>query len=265
MLEFVEAHETLVRLGVFGSALLVFLVLEFITPRRKTNMQRGRRWVSNFSIVALNAILLNITGFLVGVSAAVLAENYGWGIFNNIGAPQIVAILGSIIILDLAIYWQHRIFHEVPVLWRLHRLHHSDVEYDVSTALRFHPVEIIMSYFIKFAVTLVLGAPLVALIIFEIILNAAAMFNHSNLNIPQSLDKILRTVLVTPDMHRVHHSVHIHEANSNYGFNISVWDRLFGSYTAQPKDGHLDMQIGMSRFRESKEQTLGALLGQPLK
>ena len=264
MIELLTSYEGWIRLVSFLSVFVFFIVLETIVPRRKQTQLRALRWTSNLSLVFISSVLLKAVALIIGINAAIYANTHQLGLFNNIDAPDIVAVIASIVLLDFVIYWQHRFSHEIPIIWRLHRLHHSDIEYDTTTALRFHPAEIILSYFVKFAAVLLIGVPVTALILFEIILNATAMFNHSNLKLPLGFDKILRQFIVTPDMHRVHHSVYPNETNSNYGFNIPLWDRLFGSYIAQPKDGHEQMEIGLYEFRSKKQQTLPALLKQPL-
>jgi sterol desaturase/sphingolipid hydroxylase (fatty acid hydroxylase superfamily) len=193
------------------------------------------------------------------------AETRGWGLFNLMAVPAWVGVVSSVVVLDLAIYLQHVLFHAVPVLWRLHRMHHADLEFDVSTGLRFHPLEILLSMLIKFTVIVALGAPAVAVLIFEVLLNATSMFNHGNVRIPTSLDRTLRWIVVTPDMHRVHHSILSRETNSNFGFNLPWWDRLFGTYWAQPTAGHDGMTIGIEQFREPRELGLDRMLLQPFR
>ena len=194
-----------------------------------------------------------------------IAQDNGWGLFNIIDLPSWVAILLSVIVLDLVIYLQHVIFHAVPALWRLHRMHHADLEFDVTTGLRFHPVEILLSMGVKLAVVVALGPPAVAVLIFEVLLNATAMFNHSNIRLPPFADRVLRLVLVTPDMHRVHHSVRPEETNSNFGFNLPWWDRLLGTYKAQPSAGHEEMSIGIEQFRTRRDLWLDRMLVQPVR
>ncbi|MGE0630234.1 MAG: sterol desaturase family protein [Hyphomicrobiaceae bacterium] len=195
---------------------------------------------------------------------ALIAEERGWGLFNVIGAPMWLAFIVSVLALDLAIYLQHVMFHAVPALWRLHRMHHADLEFDVTTGLRFHPVEILLSMGIKLAVVAALGPPAAAVLVFEVLLNATAMFNHSNIRIPAQVDRALRLIVVTPDMHRVHHSIHPSETNSNFGFNLPWWDRLLGTYRAQPREGHEGMTIGIEQFRTKRDLWLDRMLVQPL-
>ena len=200
---------------------------------------------------------------VAAVGTALWAERNDFGLLNLLGLTGPVAFLGAIVLLDLAIYWQHRIFHVVPLFWRLHRVHHADEELDVTTGVRFHPIEIVLSALIKIAVVALLGAGAVAVMLFEILLNATSMFNHANIRLPLALDRVLRLVIVTPDMHRVHHSVHMEETNSNYGFNLTWWDRLFGSYIADPRDGHNAMLLGLHEFRADSARRLGKLLSLP--
>jgi sterol desaturase/sphingolipid hydroxylase (fatty acid hydroxylase superfamily) len=201
---------------------------------------------------------------IAGMGAALLAQEEGWGLFNVLSfVPRWTAVLASILVLDLAIYGQHVVFHKVPFLWRLHRVHHTDIDLDATSGVRFHPLEIALSLALKLAVIAALGAPVVAVVAFEVLLNAAALFNHANVRLSLGLDRVLRRVIVTPDMHRVHHSVHRDETDSNFGFNLSLWDRLFGTYRDQPRDGHLGMTIGLAMFRSSRERWLPRLLIQP--
>ena len=255
--------ETQLRLSVFFGLLLIIMLWEIIAPRRQ-KQNRKLRWLPNLSIVAVNSLLL-IALPVTAVGAALFAVFNRFGLFIWLELSLWTSIILSLIVLDCAIYWQHRIFHAIPRLWRIHRMHHTDTEFDVTTALRFHPIEIVISMFIKAAVIILIGAPILAVILFEIILNGTAMFNHGNIKLPKVLDKVLRLILVTPDMHRVHHAVHDEEYNTNYGFNLSVWDRLFGSYTEQPRDGHATMKIGQPGYRESTEARLDKLLTQPFR
>ena len=199
------------------------------------------------------------------VGLALLAQTRGFGLFNVIAAPAWIGVAASVVILDLAIYLQHVLFHAVPALWRLHRMHHADLEFDVSTGLRFHPIEILLSMLIKFAVVAALGAPALLVLIFEVLLNASSMFNHANIRIPLGVDRILRWLVVTPDMHRVHHSILARETNSNFGFNLPWWDRLFGTYRPQPAAGHEAMTIGIEQFRDPRELWLDRMLAQPFR
>lgn len=237
-------NETLIRLGSFVGIITIMVALQVWLPRRQSPAQLGektRRWGANFIMVFAATLLVRVLLPLSATAFALLVEERGWALLGFT-----MWVIPAIILLDMLIYWQHRIFHEVPVLWRLHKMHHSDNWLDVSSAVRFHPIEILLSMLIKFAAILLFGIPALAIMWFEVILNGTALFNHSNARIPG--DKWLRLFIVTPDMHRVHHSVHPSETNSNYGFNIPWWDRLFGSYTAQPRDGHTKMQIGLKEY-----------------
>jgi sterol desaturase/sphingolipid hydroxylase (fatty acid hydroxylase superfamily) len=261
----VFAYEPYIRLGVFGGVFAVMAIWELVGPRRTQSIGRGWRWPNNLGVVVANTLLVRLAFPTTAVALALLAETRGWGLFNLATLPVSVGVVVSIIALDLAIYLQHVLFHAVPALWRLHRMHHADLEFDVSTGLRFHPIEIVLSMLIKFAVVAALGAPAAAVLIFEVLLNATSMFNHGNVRIPMSFDRILRWIVVTPDMHRVHHSILARETNSNFGFNLSCWDRLFGTYRAQPASGHEGMTIGIEQFRDSRELGLDRMLLQPFR
>ena len=216
-------------------------------------------------MLAIDIILVRIIFPTAAVGAALVCEAQGWGLFNAVAIPFAVAVLVSVILLDLAIYLQHALFHAVPALWRLHRMHHADLDIDVTTGVRFHPVEILLSLLIKFAVIALLGAPALAVLIFEVLLNATSMFNHSNVRMPAPVDRIVRLLVVTPDMHRVHHSIVRTETNSTFGFNFPWWDRLVGTYRAQPAAGHDGMTIGVEVFRDPAELRLDRMLLQPLR
>ncbi|GJL82122.1 MAG: fatty acid hydroxylase [marine bacterium B5-7] len=264
-------YETAIRLLIFLVILSAMAILEVFLPRRPETSRR--RWIVNFSIVVIDVFLVRVLLPLGATGVAIVANERGIGLLNLISRDTLdtsvpVAFISGLLAflaLDLAIYFQHRIFHAVPLFWRLHRLHHSDTAFDFSTALRFHPLEILLSMIIKFAVIIALGAPGIVVMIFEIVLNGAALFNHANIRLPQRLDRILRFILVTPDMHRVHHSILPHETNSNFGFNIPWWDRAFGTYRDQPENGHEQMQIGLEEFRSGDDQRLDRLLLQPLR
>ena len=257
--------EPVIRLGFFFGVFAVVALWETATPRRPRSLGRWQRWPSNLGIVVLNTVLMRVMFPVAAVAMAVNVSASGWGIFNMIELPLWVEVIGAVALLDAAIYLQHVMFHAVPALWRLHRMHHADMDYDVTTGARFHPIEIVLSMVIKLAVVTVLGASPVAVIIFEVLLNATAMFNHGNIRLNLALDGILRLFVVTPDMHRVHHSVIPSEANSNFGFNMPWWDRLFGTYKAQPAAGHDDMTIGINVFREPEDQRLDKMLMQPFR
>ena len=252
MLQTLLQYETAIRLTAFFGVLAIVAGAEIIHPRRRLTVSKLRRWTSNLAIVFLNSVLIRLLLPATAAGFAVFAANRGWGIFNYFDVPVWVAVIGSVVILDFAIYLQHVMFHAVPALWRLHRMHHADLDFDVTTGARFHPIEILLSMLIKFAVIAVIGAPAAAVIIFEVLLNATSMFNHGNLRLPLALDRVLRLLMVTPDMHRVHHSIEDHETNSNFGFNLPWWDRLFGTYKAQPDAGHEAMTIGIRDYREPR-------------
>jgi sterol desaturase/sphingolipid hydroxylase (fatty acid hydroxylase superfamily) len=261
----VLAYEPLVRLAVFGGVFVVMAIWEASGPRRKQAIGRGWRWPNNLGVVVVDTLLVRILFPITAVGLALLAESRGLGLFNVVALPAWIAVVASVVILDLAIYLQHVLFHAVPALWRLHRMHHADLEFDVSTGLRFHPIEILLSMLIKFAVVTAIGAPPLAVLIFEVLLNATSMFNHGNVRIAAGLDRILRWFVVTPDMHRVHHSILSRETNSNFGFNLPWWDRLFGTYRAQPTAGHDAMTIGIEQFRDARELGLDRMLLQPFR
>ncbi|MEX0618449.1 MAG: sterol desaturase family protein [Pseudohongiellaceae bacterium] len=242
--------EIALRLGAFFAVFALMAVWEVVAPRRALSVGKAQRWFNNIGLVFLNSLILRFLFPAAAVGMAALAAEQGWGLFNHYTLPYALSLVVSVIALDFVIYLQHIMFHAVPALWRLHRVHHADLDYDLTTGTRFHPIEIILSMLIKFAAIVVLGPPVVAVLIFEIILNALAMFNHGNVRLHAGVDRVLRLALVTPDMHRVHHSVADHEANSNFGFNLSLWDRLLGTYLAQPRDGHDNMTIGIHRYRD---------------
>jgi sterol desaturase/sphingolipid hydroxylase (fatty acid hydroxylase superfamily) len=252
-------HEIAIRLGFFGGVLAGMALWETLAPRRTRRFLRRVRWPANLAVAALNAVLLRLLLPWSAAEFAMFAQVHSWGILNLVERPQWLAIAISLFVLDFAIYLQHVMFHAVPALWRLHRVHHADLDFDVTTGIRFHPLEALLSMLFKFAVIAVLGPPAAGVVLFEVILNATAMFNHSNARLPIGADRLLRLLVVTPDMHRVHHSVHADEANSNFGFNLPWWDRLLGTYRAQPRHGHEQMTIGIRTVRDPKR--CGRLLG----
>jgi sterol desaturase/sphingolipid hydroxylase (fatty acid hydroxylase superfamily) len=258
------AHEPLIRLSAFAGILALMALWEWLS-RRHQEIGRARRWPSNLGIIALNSVVVRLVFPAAAVGTALLAEARGWGLLQALEAPTWLAIAASVILLDLAIYLQHVLFHAVPVLWRLHRMHHADLEFDVSTGVRFHPIEILLSMGIKLGVVAALGTPAVAVLVFEVLLNATSMFNHGNVRLAARIDRVLRWIVVTPEMHRVHHSVVPRETNSNFGFNLPWWDRLFGTYRAQPAAGHEGMTIGIAQFRDPSELRLDRLLIQPFR
>jgi sterol desaturase/sphingolipid hydroxylase (fatty acid hydroxylase superfamily) len=238
---------------------------EVLAPRREQKLARGTRWPGNVGIVVLDAALVRLVFPTTAVGLALIAEARGWGLLRALGLPIWAGVPLAVAALDLAIYLQHVLFHAVPALLRLHRMHHADLEFDVTTGARFHPVEILLSMGIKLGVIAALGTPAVAVLLFEVLLNATSMFNHSNVRMPTRLDRVLRWMVVTPDMHRVHHSILARETNSNFGFNLPWWDRLFGTYRDQPAAGHLGMTIGIEQFRDPAEQRLDRMLTQPFR
>ncbi len=259
------AHEPVIRLAAFIAILTAMVLWESVAPRRPRSHPRIRRWPGNLAIVALNNGLLRILLPGGAVGFALLAEQRRWGLLNALPIPPWAGLLGSVVALDLAIYLQHVMFHAVPALWRVHRTHHSDLDFDVTTGVRFHPIEIVLSMLYKLGVVAALGTPAMGVLIFEVLLNATSMFNHGNVQIPIRLDRYLRWFVVTPDMHRVHHSVVIPETNSNFGFNLPWWDWLLGTYRGQPGAGHTEMTIGIEQFRDSRELLLDRMLTQPFR
>ncbi|MCF6444259.1 sterol desaturase family protein [Nereida sp. MMG025] len=258
-------NEALIRLAFFAGLFLLFAALEALMPRRARRQSQSKRWMTNWAVVVLDTITLRLLSVilpLLAVGAAIDAERLGWGLFNIFELPFALELIVVILIFDLAIWAQHLITHKVPFLWRIHRVHHADVDIDVTTAIRFHPVEIALSMILKIGLVYLLGPAAIAMIAFEIILNGTAMFNHANIKLPLWLDAIVRRVLVTPDMHRVHHSVDRAEHDSNYGFALSIWDRMFGTYVAQPKDGHDNMDIGLE-WQDDRPSRLGWSLALP--
>jgi sterol desaturase/sphingolipid hydroxylase (fatty acid hydroxylase superfamily) len=253
--EWIMQHEVPIRLGFFFGVLALMASWELLAPRRALTVSKALRWVNNLGLVFLNSFLLRLVFPAAAVGVAVFAGEQGWGILNYYSVPLWLAVAASVVAMDLIIYLQHVMVHAVPALWRLHRVHHADLDFDVTTGARFHPIEILLSMLIKFATIVVLGPPVVAVVIFEVALNAMAMFNHGNVRLPLGLDRVLRLFVVTPDMHRVHHSVEDDETNSNFGFNLSLWDRLFGTYRDQPRAGHPGMTIGIHKYRAPREVT----------
>lgn len=248
----ITQHEGPLRLATFLFIFGAMALWELAAPRRHLRVGKVWRWVNNAGLVVVSTVLLRILFPAAAVGMAVFVQKQGWGLFNYYHLPEALVIIAVVVIMDFMIYLQHIMVHAVPLLWRLHRVHHADLDIDVTTGARFHPLEIIFSMLIKFAVIALLGAPAVAVIIFEVLLNATSMFNHSNVRMPAGVDRFLRLFLVTPDMHRVHHSVEDDETNSNFGFNLPWWDHLLGTYTAQPRAGHEDMQIGIHTFRDEQ-------------
>lgn len=248
------------RLGLFFGALVLFAALSALFPRRPRKVSWWRRWLDNIGIVTIDTLIVRLLFPAAAVGFAMQVNTYQWGLMHWLPLANWFAVLLTIVLLDLLIYWQHVVFHHVPILWRLHKVHHTDLDFDTTTGFRFHPIEIVLSMLVKCLAILLLGAPALGVLLFEIILSTAAMFNHSNLRLPLSMDRWLRKVIVTPDMHRVHHSSIREETDSNFGFNLSLWDRLFGSYRAQPKLGHDKVEIGLTEYRHLSQLRLPRLL-----
>ena len=265
MTETILASEPAIRLGCFLGIFAVIAVWETLLPRRHRDVPRRARWPGNLGVVVLNTVLLRILIPTASVGLALLADEQNWGVLNQLDVPAGLSVIVAVLMLDLAIYLQHVLFHAVPMLWRLHRMHHADLDLDVTTGARFHPIEILLSMLIKLTVVAALGPPAIAVLIFEVVLNATSMFNHGNVRIPIAIDRVLRWLVVTPDMHRVHHSIVPRETNSNFGFNLPWWDRLLGTYRAQPDAGHEAMTIGIEQFRTPDELRLDRMLVQPFR
>lgn len=251
--DWIIQHEDTIRLSFFFGVFFVMALWEIRSPCRALTVSKGVRWTNNLGLVFLNTIVLRLLFPAAAVGVATVAEKMDWGFFNFYEIPSTLSVVMAVIAMDFIIYLQHVMVHAIPVLWRLHRVHHADLDFDVTTGARFHTLEIILSMLIKFATILLIGAPVVAVIIFEVLLNATAMFNHGNVRLPKGVDRIIRWFVVTPDMHRVHHSVEDDETNSNFGFSLPWWDRLFGTYRDQPRAGHEGMVIGIHKYRDAKQ------------
>lgn len=263
--EWLFAHEPAVRLAAFAGVLALMAAWEWRAARRTPAGPRGRRWARNLGLIALDSALVRLVFPLTAVGVGAYTEAHGIGLLAWTGWPAAVAVPLAMIALDAAIYAQHRAMHAVPALWRLHRVHHSDLDVDSSTGVRFHPLEILLSMAFKLVVIIALGAPALAVLLFELLLNAGSLFSHGNVRLPRQLDAALRRLIVTPDVHRIHHSPRDDEANRNFGFNLIVWDRLFGTYRAQPQAGHAVMPLGVSGFRDPARLHFLDLLAQPLR
>jgi sterol desaturase/sphingolipid hydroxylase (fatty acid hydroxylase superfamily) len=264
-MEFLQVFEVEIRLGSFLVLMVVMLLWEQFRPRRPPSISRLRRRLNNISLVGIGAAIIYVSFPIASVGAAQLADARDWGLFRTISAPDWFVICASFVILEFAIYVQHVTFHKVPWLWRLHRVHHSDGDFDTTTGIRFHPLELMISMLFKMTIIVLIGAPVAAVILFEVLLNGTALFNHGNVSLPPRLERWARLVFVTPDVHRVHHSVLIQETNSNYGFFLTWWDRLVGTFTSQPRDGHDGMHIGLKQFSPEQTVPVGALLLQPFR
>jgi sterol desaturase/sphingolipid hydroxylase (fatty acid hydroxylase superfamily) len=250
---FVLQREAMVRLGIFAAVFITMMAWELLAPRRILTVSKSVRWVNNLGLFVLNGIVLRLLFPAAAVGLAISVADMGWGLFNLLDLPFWFEVTAAVLVLDLAIYLQHILMHRVPLLWRLHRVHHADLDIDLTTGSRFHTIEIIVSMLIKWGVILLLGPALIAVLVFEILLNGMAIFNHANVSLPPAVDRLVRYLLVTPDMHRVHHSAIKRETDSNYGFNLSIWDRAFRTYIDQPEMGHDKMTIGIAEFRDARQ------------
>ena len=246
-------NEAGIRLGVFIAVFMVMGLWEWLSPRRPLTVEKPLRWVNNLGLLVINSLMLRLLFPAAAVGLAYSAAELQWGLFNLVELPYWLEVVAAVLLLDLAIYLQHLLMHRVPLLWRLHRVHHADLDIDLTTGSRFHSIEILLSMLFKWGVILLLGPALFAVLVFEILLNGMALFNHANVRLPGLADRVLRRLFVTPDMHRVHHSTRVAETNSNYGFNLSIWDRVFGTYIEQPQLGHIGMTIGLDEFRDSRQ------------
>jgi len=261
--ELLFQYESYIRLGAFLGLFILLMAWEIVSPKRKLLQLRRFRWFSNIGLIVTSSILIRFIIPTAAVGIAFQVEQDNLGFLNRLDLSAASQFIIAFILMDLAIYFQHVMFHALPMFWRFHRVHHSDLDCDISTGLRFHPFEMIISILFKFIVIVSIGAPVIAVICFEIILNAASMFTHSNIKLPSNLEKLVRWIVVTPDMHRIHHSVNENETNSNFGFFISVWDRLFATYINEPKEGQQNMEIGLHGFRQAKWQNLRWLIYLP--
>lgn len=253
---FLDQYEASVRLGVFIGVFILMALLEIFFPRKQRKLSMAHRWFVNWSLVIVDTLALRLVMPVLAVGMAEIAARNGWGLFNAIALPLWVEIVLSILILDLLIYGQHVATHKIPILWRFHKVHHADRDIDATTGVRFHPVEIILSMIYKLVCVIALGPAALAVFLFEVILNATALFNHANIRLPLGFDRVVRTLIVTPDMHRIHHSVYREETDSNYGFSLSIWDRLFRTYRAEPRDGHDGMVVGLGEYQDVKPARL---------
>jgi sterol desaturase/sphingolipid hydroxylase (fatty acid hydroxylase superfamily) len=251
--DFVLQREAMVRGGIFAFVFIIMLGWELMAPRRKLSVPKSLRWLNNIGLFALNSVVLRLLFPAAAVGIALAVADKGWGLFNLLALPFWFEVIAAVLLLDLAIYLQHLLMHWMPLLWRLHRVHHADLDIDLTTGSRFHPLEIIVSMLIKGVVILLLGPALIAVLVFEVLLNGMAIFNHANVSLPPVVERVVRCLFVTPDMHRVHHSTVMRETNSNYGFNLSIWDRIFSTYIDQPEKGHDKMSIGIAEFRDAKQ------------
>jgi len=263
MIDYIYNHEAAIRLSIFLGGFLLLTFWEWYKPKRALTQNKIKRWLNNFAILICSTLLVRLLIPLAAIGVAYFVEQNQWGLLNHFNWSFELKLIAAFVLLDLSIYFQHTLFHVIPVLWRIHRVHHADLDCDVTTGLRFHPIEILLSILIKMATIAVLGAPVLAVIAFEAVLNFMSMFTHSNINLGNSFEKVLRWFIVTPDMHRVHHSTQENETNSNFGFNISLWDRMFGTYIYRPLDGQQGLAIGLDHFREPRWQNFWGMISMP--
>ena len=264
-MDFLTAHEQNIRLGVFLSLLIIFAMLEFIIPLAKRRAARLSQWSVNLFITIINTVAMRAILPIFAVGAANYAENENIGLFNLIDIGFLPTLIFSLLSLDLLIYGQHVMMHRIPLFWRLHRMHHTELGLDVTSAVRFHPIEIIISMLIKMAFVILMGIPAVAVILFEIILNGLALFNHSNIKIPNSIERLMRKIFITPEVHWIHHSEIVNETNSNFGFNLVIWDKIFGTYLDKPTLSYTELRQGLSEFGFEKPLSLFELILSPFK
>jgi len=258
-------EESVIRMGVFVLVLLGMAMLEYRWPRKARQQPQVSRWITNLSIVVIDTIAVRVFVPITALFVAEFVASNQWGLFGVLNLPAWLEFVLAFVLLDMCLYWQHVLFHRIPILWKVHKVHHVDRDFDVTTGVRFHPIEIVLSVLYKFLFIFVIGPAAVVVFVFEVALNASSLFNHANYKLPLGFDRWLRWIVVTPDMHRVHHSVYLNETNSNYGFNLSIWDRVFSSYVDQPKDGHTDMQIGLQEVRSDKPSELMWSLSLPFR
>ncbi|MEE9272688.1 MAG: sterol desaturase family protein [Robiginitomaculum sp.] len=256
MAEFLTRNETALKLGIFGGVMVLMMIFEALWPRKKRTQPRGTRWVTNLGIIVIDSLFIRLLFPIVAMGVAAYAAGKGYGLLNLISLPVWGHIVFSMIVLDMAIYWQHVAAHKIPMIWMFHKMHHADRDLDATSGTRFHPVEIAASMLYKMAIALILGPHVIGVLMFEIVLNVSAIFNHANVKLPLWLDRIVRTVFVTPDMHRVHHSIIGKEFTTNYGFNMSIWDKIFGTYTDQPSKGHDGMTLGLKEYQSDNPSHL---------
>lgn len=263
MRELFFEYESIIRVSSFLGIFFLLAIWEISFPKRELLHLRRFRWLSNISLIFISSFLVRFIFPTAAVGIALVVDQNHWGLLYYFELPFLIHMIAAFILMDLSLYFQHVIFHALPLFWRFHRVHHTDLDCDITTGLRFHPFEMVISMLLKFVTIAALGVPVLAVVVFEVVLNAASMFSHSNIKIPLAIEKIVRWFIVTPDMHRIHHSVRENETNSNFGFFISVWDRLFGTYLSEPREGHTNMLIGLHDFREPKWQNLRWLIYLP--